>query len=248
MRQDRDDQQLLRLEVEALYLLTDAGRLVCRNTPDREVAPRLRIAGCQAGNDVRTRSDVGEVTAQAIARLAADEPPLYAPESRPIHLDDYLELLAAEAPVEDWDLGLAWTVPHQLAYQHPATLVASDTPEGDRLLARLRQQAMPSGLAEVGFTDVERFWSPWCVALDGDEIASVAFNCGLTPASAEVGIDTVKQYRGRGLAAAATAGWAALPALSGRVLFYSTTVNNRSSQQVTRRLGLPYVGAELTIG
>ena len=247
MPQDQNDRDLLRLEVEALYLLTAAGRLVCRNAPDREAAPRLRIAGSRSGNDVRIRHDVGESTAQAITRLAADEPPLYAPDSRPIHLDAYLGLLVFEAPVEEWDLGLAWTVPDQLQYQHPATLVASDTPEGDRLLARLRRQGMPSSLADVGFTDVERLWAPWCVALDGDEIASVAFTCGLSPASAEVGVDTVKQYRGRGLAATVTAGWAKLPALRGRVLFYGTTVENRSSQQVTRRLGLPYLGAELTI-
>jgi hypothetical protein len=177
-----------------------------------------------------------------------DEPPLYAPGSRPIHLDTYLGLLAAESTVEEWDLGLAWTVPKQLEYQHPATLVASDTPEGDRLLARLRERGLPSALVRAGFKEVDSLWAPWCVAVDGDEITSVASNCGLGPASAEVGVDTIEGYRGRGLAAAVTAGWAALPALSGRVLFYSTTVQNRSSQQVTRRLGLPYLGAELTIG
>ena len=247
MPQDRDDRDLLRLEVEALYLLTDAGRLVCRNTPDREAAPRLRIAGSRSSNDVRIRHDVGESTAKAIVRLAADEPPLYPPEGHPIHLDAYLGLLALEAPVEQWDLGLAWTVPDQLQFQHPATLVASDTPDGDRLLARLRERGMPSSLVEAGFADVSHLWAPWCIALDGDEIASVAFTCGLSPGSAEVGVDTLRSYRGRGLAAAVTAGWAALPALRGRALFYSTTVDNRSSQQVTRRLGLPYLGAELTI-
>jgi len=246
MRWDSDGPDLLRLEVEALYVLTGSGRLVCRNTPDHEAAARLRLAGCRSGN-VRLRHDVGAATAQAIERLAADEPPLYAPGSRPIHLDDYFELLAVEAPVEQWDLGLAWSFPDRLGYRHSAPLVASDTPEGDRLLARLRERGMPPALVRAGFMDVERLWAPWCVALDGDEIASVAFTAGLGPASAEVGVDTVERYRGRGLAAAATAGWAAQPGLSGRVLFYSTTVANRSSQQVTRRLGLRYLGADLTI-
>jgi hypothetical protein len=247
MRWDSDDPDLLRLEVEALYLLTDSGRLVCRNTPGHEAAARLRLAGCRSGNDVRIRHDVGEATAQAIERLAADEAPLNAPDSRPIHLDEYLELLAAEAPVERWDLGLAWSFPDRLDFEHTATLVASDTPDGDRLLARLRERGMPPALLRAGFVDVERLWAPWCVALDADEITSVAFTAGLSLASAEVGVDTVERYRGRGLAAAVTAGWAALPAMSGRILFYSTTVDNRSSQQVTRRLGLHYLGAELTI-
>jgi GNAT acetyltransferase-like protein len=247
MRWDSDDPDLLRLEVEALYVLTGSGRLVCRNTPDHEAAARLRLAGCRSGNHVRLRHDVGAATAQAIERLAADEPPLYAPGSRPIHLDAYLELLAVEAPVEQWDLGLVWSFPDQLDYRHSAPLVASDTPEGDRLLARLRERGMPAALVDAGFVDVGRLWAPWCVALDGDEIASLAFTVGLSPASAEVGVYTAERYRGRGLAAAVTAGWAALPALGGRVRFYSTTVANRSSQDVARRLGLRYVGAELTI-
>jgi hypothetical protein len=247
MRQDRDDRALLGLEVEALYVLTDSGRLVRRSTPDHAAAARLRLAGCRSGNDVRLRHDVGETTAQEIERLAADEPPLYAPHSRPIHLDDYLKLLAVEAPVERWNPGLIWSFPDHLEYQHPATLAASDTPEGDRLLARLRERGMPAALVDAGFVDVGRLWAPWCVAVDGDEIASLAFTVGLSPASAEVGVYTAERYRGRGLAAVVTAGWAALPALGGRVRFYSTTVANRSSQDVTRRLGLRYVGAELTI-
>ena len=62
MPQDRGDRDLLRLEVEALYVLTDSGRLVRRNVPDHEAAPRLRIAGCRTGNDVRIRHDVGEAS------------------------------------------------------------------------------------------------------------------------------------------------------------------------------------------
>ena len=247
MCQDRDDRALLGLEVEALFVLADSGRPVRRSTPDRAAAARPRLAGCRSSNDVRIRYDVGEATAHAIERLAANEPPLYVPDSRPIHLDDYLELLAAEAPVGQWDPGLIWVFPDHLEYPHPARLVASDTREGDRLLARLCERGMPAALVDAGFADVGSLWAPWCVALDGGEIASLAFTVGLSPASAEVGVHTAERYRGRGLAAAVTAGWAALPALGGRVRFYSTTVANRSSQQVTRRLGLRYVGAELTI-
>lgn len=137
---------------------------------------------------------------------------------------------------------MIWTFPDHLNHQHLVTLVASDTPEGNRLLARLGEQGMPAALAAAGFVDVGELWAPWCVALDGDEIASIAFTPGFGPASAEVGVYTVQEYRGRGLAAAATAGWATLPAFGGRTLFYGTSRTNVSSQRVAERLGLRFIG------
>ena len=64
---------------------------------------------------------------------------------------------------------------------------------------------------------------------------------------AEVGIVTVPALRGRGYATAATAGWASLPALRRRVLFYSALQTNVSSRRVAERLGLRFLGGSLTI-
>jgi RimJ/RimL family protein N-acetyltransferase len=196
---------------------------------------------------VQLRHDVGEATAQALERLALDEPAFCDPDSRPVHHDDYLRLLAAEGPVETCDGGLIWTFPERLHYEHPARLVASDTPDGDGLLARLTEQGMPEPLAAAGFVDVGELWAPWCVAFGGGDIASIAFTPGLGPASAETGVYTAPNYRGRGFASVATAGWAALPALEGLTLFYATTRTNVSSQRVAQRLGLRFIGVYFAI-
>lgn len=242
-----DDLELLAIDAATLFVLSDSGRIVRENAPDHAVAPRLYLTGCASGNVVRIRHDVGEGTAHAIERLAADEPPLRDPDATPVHLDAYRQLLAAEAPVEKVNLGLIWTFPERLDYAHPAPLVGSDTPESDRLLGRLVERGMPEALVALGFADVGEFWAPWCVALDGEEIASIAFAARLGPTAAETGVTTVPAFRGRGFAAAATAGWAALPALRERALFYSASRTNVSSQRVARRLGLRFVGASLGI-
>ncbi len=242
-----EDHDLLALEASVLFVMSDSGRVVCENSSDRSAAPRLSLAGCASLNIVRVRDDVDEKTSQAIESLAATEPALREPESTPVHIDEYVELLAAEAPVEDFGSGLIWTFPERLAYEHSATLVASDTAEGYRLLARLAEEGMPAALVAAGFVDIGEFWAPWCVALDGDEIASIAFAARLEPAAAETGVFTVPAYRGRGFAAAATAGWARLPALRERTLFYSTSRANLSSQRVTQRLGLRFMGASFQI-
>ena len=242
-----DDRDLLGLDTATRFELAASGRILRENAPDRGAAPRLYLAGCRSGNEVRLRHDVGETTARAIEGLAESEPALCEVGSTPVHFDEYLRLLGAEAPVEDGHAGLNWAFPARIDYRHPAALITSDTPEGDRLLALLVERGMPEALVALGFVDTGEFWAPWCVALDGDAIASIAFAARLTPGGAAIGVTTVPAYRGRGFAAAATAGWASLPALAGRTLFYSHDRTNISSRRVVDRLGLRFLGASFSV-
>ena len=244
---DPSDRDLLAIETATIFALTDSGRILRRNTPDHEAGPRFHLAWCTSGNVVRIRHDVGERTARAIETLAAGEPAFRDPDLAPVHLDDYVRILTAEAPVEKCDMGLIWTFPDRLDYEHPAALVRSETLAGDSLLARLTERGMPEALVALGFVDISEFWAPWCVALHGDGIASISFTVGVGEASAEVGVTTIPEFRGRGFAAAATAGWAALPAHGGRTLFYGAAKTNVSSQRVAQRLGLRQIGACLAI-
>ena len=247
MRVGAGCRELLAIDVATLFVTAGSGRILHDNAPNRSTGPRLYLTGCKSGNVVRIRHDVGEMTARAIERIAGDEPPLCGPDSTPVHLDRYLQLLDAEAPVECCDAGLIWTFPEPMAYEHKEALAGSETPEGARLLARLRDQGMPPAMTALGFKRISDLWAPWCIALHEDEIASVAFSARLGPAGAETGVTTVPAFRGHGYAAAATAGWAALPSLRGRVLFYSTSRTNVSSQRVAQRLGLDFLGASMAI-
>src|SRR5207302_1073695 len=154
--------------------------------------------------------------------------------------------LAADAPVRDHTLGLTWSFPDHFTYIHDTPVVSSGSRAGETLLARLAQEGMPQQLAALGFSSPSEFWPPWCVALQNNEIASIAFAARLSRAAAETGVVTVPQFRGQGLAAAVTAGWAAHPALRGRALFYGTSRANVSSQRVVARLGLRFLGASLS--
>ena len=242
-----NDLDLLGLQAATNFVLSESGRIVRYNSPDRAAPPRLYLAGCMSGNVLRIRHDVAPEIATAIESLAADEPPFCHADSAPLHLKDYMRLLGAGAPVEHHELGLIWTAPEGLNFDHPAKLVASDTPEGAALLDRLTEQGMPESLTAAGFVDAGEFWAPWCLALHGDDIASIAISARLGPRAAEVGVYTLAAYRGRGFAAAATAGWASHAALRGRTLFYGTSRANVSSQRVTQRLGLRFIGASLAI-
>ena len=242
-----DDLERLALQAATNFVLSESGRILRTNAPDSASAPRVRLAWCSLGSVLRFRHDVGGETARTIAGLLAREPGTVDLESTPAHLDECLTLLATEAPVERCEPGFTWAFPARLDYPHPATLVRSDTADGDRLLARLAADGMPRALVELGFVDTGEFWPPWCVALDGNEVASIAFAARLSSAAAETGVATVSAFRSRGFAAAATAGWASHPALRGRALFYSASHANVSSQQVASRLGLRPLAATMAI-
>jgi hypothetical protein len=126
-------------------------------------------------------------------------------------------------------------------------VVISGTVAGDELLGRLESEGIPAGMAEMGFAGTGDLWPPWCAALDGGVVASVAFAARLSPTGAEVGVATAPDTRGRGLAAAVTAAWSAHPDLAGRARFYTTAVENRSSRRVAERLGLRLLGPTISV-
>jgi len=82
----------------------------------------------------------------------------------------------------------------------------------------------------------------WVMAVVDRRVVSICHTPVANDRAAEAGTWTRPDFRGRGLAAACTAEWARLLRPSGRLLFYSTSRSNRSSQRVAGRLGLRQLG------
>jgi hypothetical protein len=234
----------LHIQRETGFRLDARGRLAGVNSPGGREPPRFILAGCAAGNLASVSAALDEATAAELLGLAAEEPPFCPPAVAPLHLGRYLAILGAAEGEIELDHEMAPGVPPRGA---GATLVASDTAEGGVLLESLRRGGMPSGLFDMGFVDVDEFWAPWCAALLESEVVSVAFAARLSGAGAAVGVATAPRFRGRGLAAAAVAGWTRLSALRGRRLFYSCRLSNRASRAVVARLGLTAFGLTLSV-
>ncbi len=252
------DLALLKLDVAISLVIGASGRIEAGplNHPgprqdsiaaSRSAGPRLYFAGCATGNIVRLRHDVDEQSAARVLALAAAAPSWSNPDAPPDNLAEIVERLSQDTPVEVDGPEIVFRLPNGLEYAHGATIVRSDTTEGDELLARLARQGMPQSLLDAGFLSLGDFWWPWCVALEGGEIAAMAFAARLGEAGAEIGVYTFTAFRGRGFAAAATAAWSSLDSLKGRDLIYSTRLTNHSSRQVAARLGLRGVGARVRI-
>ena len=214
---------------------------------ERPIGPRLYLAGCAAGNVVHIRHDVNEETAARVLALAKAAPPWRDPDAPPDCLSDIVERLGRDGPVEVNGPEIVFRLPSDIKLDHAATLVQSDTADGERLLARLAQEGLPKSLVHAGFLSLGDFWWPWCVAMQGHDIAAMAFTPRLGDTGAEIGVFTFPAYRSRGFAAAVTAGWSSLASLQGRDLIYSTRLANRSSRRVAERLGLRPIGARVRI-
>jgi hypothetical protein len=240
-------QRLLEIQVATLFETNKAGRIVRCAGPDRAPAPRLHLALGAGGAIVRVRDDVEPVIAREIEALAVREFPVKGPSATPRFSDEYRQLLGVEDPVTDHHFGVIHQLPHDTRWKGEVTLVSHGTPDGDALIARITRDGMPQDVVDAGFVDLSHFWEPWCVAMLGDDIVSLAFAVRLGEQGAELGVNTLPAHRGKGFAAAATAGWSSLPALQQRPLFYATHRDNLSSQRVIARLDLPFLGIRLQI-
>ncbi|MCG7506793.1 GNAT family N-acetyltransferase [Mesorhizobium retamae] len=232
----------LDLDYRTLFHLDQNRRIERENDPDRSPGPRFWLAGAAEGNMFGIGADVDDRTAAELESLASAEPG-FAHPAAPIHLDRYLETLASNTH----NLGLIYELPHALMFPLQARVVTHESEEGRHLLQSFTSYGMPESLAEVGFHSAQDFWAPWCVAIIDDEIASIAFAARLSDVGAEIGVTTMKAFRGQGFGATVTAAWTQLPPLQHRTLFYSTDRGNLSSQRVAARLGLQQRGTTLRV-
>jgi predicted GNAT family acetyltransferase len=61
-------------------------------------------------------------------------------------------------------------------------------------------------------------------------------------------VETLPEYRRRGFAVSAVAGWARAVRSSGAMPFYSTSWDNVASQAVAARLGASLAGVDFHVG
>jgi hypothetical protein len=210
--------------------------------------PRLSFSGSPRGNVIGVHRNIDPILADRLRRIGGPTPAWVDPERLPESLEALAEILRLARPVKRGEPDIVYSLPNGLS--HVATdvrIVASDGLEGEHLLERLSRTGMPQPLLDAGFEDITHLWPPWCVAMVGEEIVSLAFTVRISEAAAEIGVYTLAAFRGRGLAAAVTANWSAFPSLRNRCLFYGTHPKKLSSQRVTDRLGLRRLGLNMTL-
>jgi GNAT superfamily N-acetyltransferase len=225
-----DEAALLRLHIDVLFVRNEDGRLVAVNEPDGDRPPLVFLARGRSSCRIAFRDDVSEDSAGAWTEIAGRLRPW---EDGPPDSSLYEELrsaVSAVASVNEFSGGPAFRFDPAVRYR-PEVCVTPVDDGSDHLLEPFFPYTR-SVLAErrpvVG------------VVVDG-AVVSACYSARRGTEACEAGVDTQKEYRGRGYGAAVVAAWRDAVGHEGLVPLYSTSWDNAASLGIARKLELvPY--------
>lgn len=225
----------MQLHLSALYTCDGNGHMVGCNQFNGGPVPRLHLATTRDGNVCAFRADVPARLQTSLRRLVSREPPLTEARSAPVYQQEYLALLADDAPVEAIWHGPAYRFSSTACDDEPNVV---DITESNRTLLA----------ANMGdwLIDVPHRRPFKALVVDGQAVA-VCASVRITSAAHEAGVETIPSYRRRGAATSVVSAWAKATALQGAEPLYSTSWDNLGSQAVARSLGLEFVGTDFHV-
>ncbi len=226
---------LMRRHTGALFTTNTSGQMLTINEPwGGGPAPRLFLGRTERGNIWSVRSDLAVSLVAELAALCRAEPIGVALQSPPRHIDTYIRLLEAHAPVSQ-----VWTGPayHFAHVQRPSRSLLTITETNAACLQRGFEELIP----EV------RAWQPFLGLVEENRVVSVCRSARITSVAHEAGVETLADFRGKGYAKEVVAGWARLVQSMGAMPLYSTSWENHASQAVAKKLNLLQFGADFHI-
>ena len=220
------DLELLEIELETLW-----GDSSQRPVPD------LVLATCAAGHVAALSEELPDLVAAELEQVVGAAPAGADPGSPPPALERcrlVLERVGGRAAIAS---GPSYVIPQTITFPPTAALVLAGAGVDD-----LRGANPGNWGLEEWDELIDGALGPWAMAVHRQQVIAICHTPACSARGAEAGVWTRPGHRGRGHAATVTAAWASLMAPAGRMLFYSTTAANRSSQRVAARLGLRRLG------
>ena len=128
----------------------------------------------------------------------------------------------------------------------PAYYAAVDPPYKGRPIeiSETNEHLLPLDYLKEG--EIE-FVQPCYAIVESEHAASICLTVRRASHSAEAGVNTDSESRGRGYAGQVTAAWVSAVRSEGLIPFYSTESENLPSQRVAEKLGLTWFAWELGI-
>jgi RimJ/RimL family protein N-acetyltransferase len=232
--------ELLRAEIETLWVSDERGRLLSTREPNGVPAPDLVLAVAADGRCLALGAEVPDAVAQELEKALGGRAASHDAAEQPSGLARCRQLLQDAVGSVELSSGPSYVVPPGTAFQSTATVTRSDSPHASMLHGRTPADANWS--ANGWRMLLEGALGPWAVASIEEKIVSICHCARLADKGAEAGVWTDPDFRGQGHAAAVVAAWASLLAPTGRHAFYSTSESNLSSQRVAARLKLRLIG------
>lgn len=223
---------LMEMHIRALYVHDEQARLLSSNDWQHGPAPRFFLGQTSQGNVWRFRQDLPQTVCDKLSALCKAEE--FSTSARPIHQTEYLQLLAAHAPIEKIWLGSAYW------FAHP---VRDD--DGTIFIDAQNTHLLQGGLQE--WIPDMRYQQPAVALLVDGQAVAICASVRITKAAHEAGVETVRGHRQKGYAVKVVLAWARAVAKLGALPLYSLSDENLASMKVANRLGLSKFGVDFHI-
>lgn len=226
----------MRKRLATLYRCDDRGRILSINYFAAGEVPRFHLMRTANGNFARCRRDVPDDLVAKLERICECEPVVDPPTRIPALYAEYLNALGLPSTYDERWSGPAYMIDHDLTPRVPPPIAID---EGNAHLLRSKlEQWQP---------DVQHSQPLVAIIVDGRAV-SVCASVRISDAVHCAGVETLPEYRRRGFAVSAVAGWARAVRALGATPFYSTWWDNTASQAVAARLGAKLAGVDFHVG
>lgn len=233
---ETDHLRLMNIHIQALYTLDAERRLLLVNEAgNTSPAPRLFLGRTREGNVWRFRAGLPDKVVDELDAICRDEPIGFEWGSSPLRADELLRVLESHSPVDGIESGPAYCFGQIV---EPGIHLH----EINEQTADLLRNGFEEMLEEVPTAQ------PFFAAVEGGRAVSLCRSVRITPQAHEAGVETLPEYRGKGLAAEVVLTWARAVASAGALPMYSTSWENKPSQAVARKLNLTVYGADFHVG
>ena len=220
--------------VATLHRHDSRGRLVQVNQWDGGTPARFTLMRTADNVVCRFRADVPDELADTLEKLCSQEPTGQELGKLPVHYQRYRALLSAHAPVEVVSAGPVYIFTQNVAGRQDPILIG----ENNAYLLR--------GGLEDWIPDVPHR-KPFMAMVEDGHAVAVCASVRISAAVHCAGVETRPEYRHRGHAVNAAAGWGRAVRVLGATPFYSTSWENLASQRVAQRLGLTMVAVDFSM-
>jgi hypothetical protein len=232
-----NDIQLMDLHIRTCFTYDEHLRLVGVNEPGGtgSPAPRLFLGRTTDGNVWRFGANVADDICRELDVLCSREPRLQATgPALPAHIDRYVELLGRVAGDPEVESGFAYHFRH-----------IGDPGEGIEPVTEQNAHLLAGGFEKL--LDELSDWQPFVALIAEQRAVSVCRSVRISVEAHEAGVETLAEHRGNGYAERVVSAWARRVQEMDALPLYSTSLQNRASQAVARKLGLRCYGHFLHI-
>ncbi|MCB8928882.1 MAG: GNAT family N-acetyltransferase [Ardenticatenaceae bacterium] len=223
---------LMEMHIRALYVHDEQGCLLSNNDWQRGPAPRFFLGRTSQGNVWRFRHDLPKTVCDELSALCKEEE--FSTSAPPAYQNEYLQILAAHAPIDKIWLGSAYWFAQPVRDSGGTTFIEAQN-------AHLLQ-----GGPEEWIPDMAYQQPAVALLVDGQAVAICA-SVRITEDAHEAGVETVQAQRRKGYAVKVVAAWAREVKRRGALPLYSLSDENIASQNVAQRLGMAKFGTDFHI-